>query len=143
MRRLPRAWTAWIFGCVALGADLIAVPACAQQSQDGLSLDEYYRFSPPHPEAVAAEIRNGRVVISWQRPNAPPPGKIGYDPVVVRYKVYRIGENERRTLIGETAGMSFTDPAPLQPGARRYGVTAIQRSGDESGMSADAELRIP
>jgi hypothetical protein len=113
-------------------------------SQNGISLDEYYKSFPPLPRNVRAEIRNGKAVISWDKPDAPPAGKLGYDPAVKRYRVYVLGPGQHQTPIGKTTGMSFTDPAQLRPGStRRYGVTAVHKSGQESGMSPEAVLRVP
>ena len=146
MGRLPRTSRPYLIGCAALAVGLAAAPTDgrAQQGQNELSLEQHYRLFPPPPVGVTAEIRDGKVVVSWQKPDPPPSGKIGYDPTVVRYQVYRLGKDEHRTLVGKSTGTTFTDPARLRPGTtRRYGVTAVQRSGEESGMSAEAELQIP
>jgi hypothetical protein len=119
-------------------------PSPSPESRNGISLDEYHKSFPPLPRGVRAEIRDGKAVVSWDTPPAPPPGKIGYDPAVARYRVYLLGPDQHRTPIGKTTGLSFTDPARLRPGStRRYGVTAVQRSGQESGISNEAVLQVP
>lgn len=120
--------------------------ALAQPAQGGISVDQYRRMFPPAPQNVRAELRAGQATIDWDAPPAPPPGRIGYDPQVTAYNVYLlVTENpEDRRRLGQTTTRSFTDPEVLRAGqVRHYAVTAIQRSGVESGMSEQAELRVP
>jgi hypothetical protein len=123
-----------------------AVMPARSQSPDtsGISVDRYRRMFPPAPVEVRAEMRNNRPLISWREPPAPPSGQIGYDPAVESYRVYRVDAALNRTLLGETTSLSFDDSTPLLAGGvRHYAVTAVQRSGVESGMSQQAELRGP
>ena len=124
-----------------------AVMPARSQSPDtsGISVDRYRRMFPPAPVDVRVAIRDDRPVIFWREPPAPPPGRIGYDPVVESYRVYRVVDATlARTLLGETTGRSFVDFSPLLAGGvRHYAVTAVQRSGVESGMSQQVELRAP
>ena len=114
------------------------------RGQAGISIDQYRRMFPPAPGNVRVELREGAAAISWDRPPAPPAGKIGYEPEVAAYKVYLVNDLSERRLLGQTTGMSFKDQSRLRPGElRTYAVTAVQRSGIESGMSERVELRVP
>ncbi len=116
----------------------------AQPAQGGISVDQYRRMFPPAPQNMRAELRGGKATISWDAPPAPPPGRTGYDPAVGAYNVYLVGENLERRRLGQTRARSFTDPKTLRPGeVRHYAVTAVQRSGVESGMPDRVELRVP
>jgi len=113
-------------------------------AQDGLSLEHYERLFPHPPTAVKAEIKDGHAAISWRPPSPPPAGKIGYDPVVAEYRVYRLGTDFQRRLVGKTEALGFQDPEALSSGATaRYGVTAVQRNGVESALSNEAAVRAP
>ena len=98
--------------------------------------------------ALTASTAVGRSLVSsgskQRRPPAPPAGKIGYEPEVAAYKVYLVNDLSERRLLGQTTAMSFKDQSRLRPGElRTYAVTAVQRSGIESGMSERVELRVP
>lgn len=135
----------WAATGAALAAAVAAGPASAQMAppggtEPGISFEEYRRLFPPAPVEVRAAVRGGLAVVSWKPPPAPDPSvRLGYDPVVARYRIYRLGSDEQRTLIGETEGLEFADPVPPD-GARRYVVTAVQRSGLESAASVEAVL---
>ena len=125
---------------------LWSVPAVApaQPPQGGISVEQYRRMFPPAPRNVRAELRSGKASISWDAPPDPPSGRVGYDPEVAAYNIYLVGENLERRRLGQTKARSFTDPETLQPGEiRHYTVTAVQRSGVESGMPDGVELRAP
>lgn len=122
----------------------MTTPAPAQPAQSGISVDQYRRMFPPGPQNVRAVLRGGKATISWDAPPAPPPGRIGYDPEIAVYNVYLVAENLERRRLGQTNGRSFTDSKTPRPGqVRHYAVTAVQRSGVESGLSERAELRVP
>jgi hypothetical protein len=124
-------------------AAVIPPPAFAQ-NQGGISAEEYHRFRPPVPIAVQAEAREGQATIRWRPP--PPPGptvRPSYDPAIALYRVYRVASDQSATLIGETPSTSFTDTAAPRGTTQRYAVTAVQRSGQESGRSDIVEVRIP
>jgi len=113
-------------------------------AQDGLSLEHYERLFPHPPTAVEAEVRDGHAAISWQQPSPPPAGPIGYDPVVAEYRVYRLGTDFQRRLIGKTKALTFQDPEALSSETTaRYGVTAVQRNGVESALSNEVTVRAP
>lgn len=115
---------------------LFASPAARGE---GMTADAYARMMAPAPLDVSARATGAGVEIRWSPPPAPPPGRLAYDPVLARYRVYRIvGETEH--VVGETEKTSLVDPAPPRAGAARYVVTAVQRSGQEGARSADAEF---
>lgn len=115
-------------------------PAVAQ-GDGGISVGEYHRVFPPAPVDVRA-VRDGpAVVVSW----SPPPrvatdGPPAYDPAVAGYRIYRVDGAGGRSLAGavDAAATRFRVEAPGS-GRRAYAVTAVQRSGQESGLSAAAE----
>ena len=84
----------------------------------------------------------GQVARAWfnEADGRPAPG---YDPAIALYRVYRVAPDQSATLIGETPTTSFTDTAAPRGTTQRYVVTAVQRSGQESGRSDIVELRIP
>ena len=120
------------------------VPATAQ-ADGGISVDEYHRNFPPAPVDVQAIVEVAAVVVTW----SPPPamagsGRPAYDPEVAAYRVYRVDDAGGRTLVGEVgAGTTrFRDAAAIG-GRRLYAVTAVQSSGQESGLSTTAEAPTP
>lgn len=123
--------------CVCLAA--AAVPAAAQ-ADGGISVDEYHRVFPPAPVGVRAVRDGAAVVVSW---SPPPPvaggGHPAYDPAVAAFRIYAVDEAGGRTLLGEVPATTrhFRDDTPGAAG-RTYAVTAVQRSGQESGLSAAA-----
>jgi fibronectin type 3 domain-containing protein len=144
--RSPKATIFWCRLVVAVAATialLISESALASSGQGGMSVDQYRRMFPPAPQNVRIELRDGKATISWDAPPAPPPGRIGYDPEVGAYNVYVVQENLERRRLGQTRSMTFRDPEIPGPGARRrYAVTAVQRSGVESGMSEVVGLQL-
>lgn len=115
------------------------VPATAQVD-GGISVDEYHRVFPPAPVEVRAAFEATAVVVTW----SPPPlvarsGQPAYDPAVAAYSVYAVDDAGGRTLLGEVAATTtrFVDDTPGAAG-RTYAVTAVQRSGQESGLSESA-----
>jgi fibronectin type 3 domain-containing protein len=131
-----RLLIAALIGAVPLLSMLAA--SYAQPAPGGISVDRYRRMFPPAPQNLRVVVRDGKATISWDAPPAPPSGHIGYDPVVVAYNVYLVQENlEQRRRLGQTRSTTFRDSETVGPGSRRsYAVTAVQRSGIESGMSA-------
>jgi hypothetical protein len=128
----------------AAGLALAPAPAPAQ-ADGGISVGEYHRVFPPAPVEVRAVREGADVVVSW----APPPvvatgGRLAYDPAVAGYRIYRVDGAGGRTLAGEVdaATMRFRDVAAGAAG-HTYAVTAVQRSGQESGLSAAAEAPPP
>lgn len=117
----------------------------AQAVKDsGISFGEYQRRFPQAPRNVRAEIRAGKIVISWDRPQpGQPREKLSYDPVVDHYRVYRIGPDETQHLIGETDRLLFEVGAAERGAVARYAVSAVQKSGVESGRSETVEARVP
>lgn len=123
-----------LFGVALAAAPL---PASAQ-ADGGISVEEYHRVFPPAPVGVRAVAEAGAVVVTW---SAPPrvagTGQPAYDPVIVAYRVYAVDGTGGRTLLGEVPAVTthFRDESS---GAadRSYSVTAVQRSGQESGLSA-------
>jgi hypothetical protein len=143
MRR-PIKLIARTYGCAAAIALAAACGAGRAQSQDGISLDHYFRLFPHFPAEVKAEIRDGHVVVSWTKPPPAPEGHIGYERAIAAYKVYRLGIGEDRTLIGKTRALTFTDPTKPRPGQHlRYSIVVVPRSGNESVQSNAAEIEIP
>jgi len=133
-----------ICGCAVAIALGVAYGASRAQSEDSISLDHYFRLFPHYPAEVKAEIRGGRVVVSWTKPPPAPEGHIGYDRAIATYKVYRLGNGEDRTLIGKTRALTFTDPTPPRPGQHlRYAIVVVPRSGNESVQSNAAEIEVP
>ncbi len=134
--------------CGLLMAALIAsmAPSLAHAQaagQGGINVDQYRRMFPPAPQNLRAELRGGKATIGWDAPPAPPPGRVGYDPAVAAYNVYLVGENLERRRLGQTRARSLPTRT-LRPGeVRHYAVTAVQRSGVESGMPDRVELRVP
>ncbi len=119
-------------------------PSYSQLTQGGISVDQYRRMFPPAPQNVRVELRDGKAVISWDAPPNPPSGRIGYDPEVAAYNVYAVQENLERRRLGQTKSTAFRDSRILSPGIRQnYAVTAVQRSGVESGMSGVVGLQLP
>jgi hypothetical protein len=141
MRPTGKAWLA----CALALLPVAMPPSRAQpQGQGGISFEEYRRVFPPPPAAVRAKRRDGTVTLSWEKPaSANPSGQLAYDPVVVRYRVYRLGPGHEMTLIGETRGTSLAIAAPPPGTTGRYVVTAVQRSGHESAPSPEAVVRVP
>mgnify|MGYP001551336229 CR=1 FL=1 len=121
---------------------LVAAGISLGQTQDGLSESEYHRTFPPEPLAVRAEIRDGKPMVMWNKPPTAA-GKLAYDPVIDRYRVYRVSGLNDKTLIGETRATLYVDSAAPTGTTQRYVVTTVQRSGHESAPSQEAELRIP
>jgi fibronectin type 3 domain-containing protein len=130
---------------VPVSAALSLMPApSGAQPQGGISVDQYRRMFPPAPQNLRAKLQGAQATISWDAPPEPPPGRIGYDPEVAAYNVYLVGENLERRRLGQTRARNFIDPETLGPGeVRHYAVTAVQRSGIESGMPDRVELRTP
>lgn len=126
------------------GAPTVVV---GQQGQDGggISVEEYLRVFPPAPVDVQAAVEGGAVVVTWSPP-APAATREGlaYDPAIAGYRVYRVDGEGGRTRIGDVDAETtrFRDPS-LVSGVRRYAVTAVQRSGQESGLSHAAEAHVP
>jgi hypothetical protein len=116
----------------------------AHGAQGGISADEYYSMAPPPPVAVRIELANGAPVIHWRAP-VPPPSvrKPGYDPTVTAYRVYWLRGPLDEVLIGETQQMQFTDKHAAPGTLKRYAVSAVQRSGQESSASLGVEIRVP
>jgi hypothetical protein len=114
----------------------------AAQAGGGISVEEYQRVFPPAPVAVRAEMRAGVATVTWSPPPAVAPTR-AYDPTVGSYRVYRIGAGGSAVLIGETVETAFRDPRAPGGTTQRYAVTAVQRSGQESGLSEAAEVRVP
>lgn len=109
----------------------------------GISLEEYLRGFPPAPVNVRAEDIDGRVLVFWEAPPNPgPAADLAYDPAIDSYRVYKLGPGLNRTLIGETTGTWFIDASPPGGSVHRYAVTAVQRTGQESGASNEAKLRV-
>lgn len=122
-------------GAAGLSAALLLFAPGAAKAQ-GMTADAYARMMAPAPLDVSARASGAGVVIRWSTPPAPPSGKLAYDRAFARYRVYRlVGETER--VIGETRETTFTDRAP-PPGAVRYVVAAVQRSGQEGARSDQA-----
>ena len=123
--------------CVCLAA--AAVPAAAQDG-GGISVDEYHRVFPPAPVAVRAVREAAAVLVTW---SPPPPvagsGHPAYDPAVAAFRVYAVDAAGGRRLLGEVDATTgrFRDDTPAAAG-RTYAVTAVQRSGQESGLSVAA-----
>lgn len=134
----------WAAALSGAGPALAPAPAAAQ-GDGGISVGEYHRVFPPAPVGVRAVREGAAVVVSW----SPPPkvatdGRPAYDPEVASYRVYRVDGAGGRMLAGEVdaAATRFRDD---RPGAAdsAYAVTAVQRSGQESGLSGAAEAPPP
>ena len=108
----------------------------------GISAEEYARVFPPAPVDVRAAFAGGVVTLRWTPP-APAAPSGAFDPAVGHYRVFRLGDGGAATLIGETRDTVFHDRAAPAGTVQRYAVTAVQRSGQESGLSAEAVLRVP
>ncbi len=137
---LPGTAAAALLGvCLVVGL----VPATAR-ADGGISVDEYHRVFPPAPVEVRAAVEAAAVVVTWSPPPVARSGQPAYDPAVVAYRVYAVDEAGGRTLLGELAAttMRFRDKTPGAAG-RIYAVTAVQRSGQESGLSASAAVQAP
>lgn len=130
---------------VVLAAMLSAWPGGTASGQDtGISQEEHLAVFPAAPVLVRAVAIDGGVMIFWEPPPAPPAGRtLAYDPAIERFRVYSIGPGRDRTLIGETAGTWFIDETAPAGSTRLYAVTAVQRSGQESGPSHDVRVRAP
>jgi hypothetical protein len=123
----------------AVAAALLSgLPAAAQES-GGIGVEEYFRVFPPAPSDVRAAVEAGTVVVTWSPPAKVARADLAYDPAIVAYRIYRVDDAGGRVLLGEVGGEAtrFSDPSPPD-GARRYAVTAVQRSGHESGLSESA-----
>lgn len=115
------------------------VPATAQ-ADGGISVDEYHRVFPPAPVDVRAAFEAAAVVVTWSPPTpVARSGRPGYDPEVAAYRVYAVDDAGGRTLLGEVAATTtrFVDDTAGAAG-RTYAITAVQRSRQESGLSAAA-----
>lgn len=141
MARFP----AGIFAGIVVPALVVAgTPGCVSAQQPGgITVEEYYSNFPPAPADVRIERRNGRAFLAWSRPPASlTDRRLAYDPVVSRYKVFRLRLDGGETLLGETESLRF--PLPASAGASaRFGVRAVQRSGHESGLSQDVGIDDP
>ncbi len=128
-------------GLLGLGLAAASLTATAQ-ADGGISVDEYHRVFPPAPVGVRAAFEATAVVVTWSPPPVARSGQPAYDPAVAAYRVYAVDDAGGRTLLGEVAATTtrFRDDTP---GAvrRTYAVTAVQRSGQESGLSESA--RVP
>lgn len=144
--RCPGGGRAVVLGAVTAALAGLALPPApaAAQADGGISVGEYHRVFPPAPVAVRAVREGSAVVVTW----APPPqvemdGQPTYDPAVAAYRVYRVDGAGGRALLGEVevATTHFRDGRPRAGHA--YAVTAVQRSGQESGLSVSAEAPPP
>lgn len=92
----------------------------------------------PAPLEIGARMAGGAALVTWSQPPAPPEGRLAYDRVFSRYRVYRLNGDDQ-LVIGETTERAFRDPSP-PAGAVDYVVTAVQRSGQEGARSDRARL---
>lgn len=125
----------------ALAAAAPASSPAMAQGEGGISVGEYHRVFPPAPVEVRAVRDGAAVLVTWSPPPAvEPAGQPAYDPAVAAYRIYRVDGAGGQALLGEVAASTtrFRDETP-GPGRRAYAVTAVQRSGQESGPSAAAE----
>ncbi|PNG24956.1 hypothetical protein [Methylocella silvestris] len=131
-----------------IGLQLIAVAIVLTSTGDargeepgasggGISYEEQLRFTPPAPLRPTASRKGSGLLICWSPPQPLKEHVSAYDPAVVRYRVYALDANHDRVAIGETERACFLDERPAAKTVT-YAVTAIQRSGHESALSADA-----
>ncbi len=109
----------------------------------GITLEAQTRLYPPQPLAVMVVRSGDRLVISWQAPADPRwAAPLSYDPEIETFRVYRIGPGQRRDIVGETRATRLRVDLPAGGKPPRYGVTAVQTSGQESPMSEIVKLRL-
>ncbi|GEM_PF-2055926 len=114
-------------------------PAFAQ----GISAEEYHLGIPPPPIVQPARLFDDKTLLRWQAPHQfKLRQKPGYDPKVDFYRVYRVGRNFEKTLIGHTQELFFLIATPPGTGAAHYAITAVQKSGQESPLSLEIELPV-
>ncbi|MEJ8572450.1 hypothetical protein [Microbaculum marinum] len=115
----------------------------AEDTGGGISYGEYVRTFPAMPAAVRVDLDNGKPLICWEAPDHPPPGELAYDPVIAGYRVYSLAGTGRQVRLGETATTCFHDTEAPSGTIRRYAVTAVQRSGQESDPTQAVTIRVP
>jgi len=130
-------------GVAATRADELPPGVRPSGQSGGISLEAHTRLYPPQPLAVMVVRSGDQAVISWQTPADPRwAAPLNYDPEIKTYRVYRIGPRQRRDIVGETRATTLRVDLPDGGRSRRYGVTAVQTSGQESPMSEIVKLRL-
>jgi fibronectin type 3 domain-containing protein len=90
------------------------------------------KFAPRPPSGVTAILGLESIELAWE-PNT--------EPDLAGYRVYRaLGSGEFSLLADAVEGPSFSDRMAAASGVHRYRVTAVDRSGNESGPSQVVEL---
>lgn len=121
----------------------LAIFPLAAAAASGITAEEYGRVFPQEPTGLHARPCGEAVLLLWSAPPLPGPStKLAYDPAVDHYRIYRVGPGTDRTLVGEARG-TFYELAPPARAAGDYAVTAVVRSGLESGMSHTVAVRAP
>ncbi len=88
-------------------------------------------FSPAVPTGIRAIRAPNSVELAWE-PVA--------DPDLAGYRVYRAEGNAKLTLVAETATPNYGDRSATAGTEYRYAVTALDKSGNESKMSAPVQV---
>lgn len=150
-RRSPVRRAGRLSGALLLGAAMAAdLPAASSMAQDtpgggGISVEEYLRVFPPAPVEVRATAEGEAVVLTWTPPAAAPAREgLAYDPEIAGYRIYRVDGAGGQALVAEVGAevRRFRDDTAGAVG-RMYAVTAVQRSGQESGLSHTVAARRP
>jgi uncharacterized lipoprotein YddW (UPF0748 family) len=95
---------------------------------------------PPAPAELAAEFSQGAVVLTWDAPAVSEP--LSY--VIYGSRRQQISVEDVSSIVSITGRgvTSFVDAKPRQ-GDWHYGVTAVDRLGNESPLSATVSIRVP
>ncbi len=93
------------------------------------------KFAPAIPVALAAVVSTQSVELVWDRST---------EPDLAAYRIYRDAGTGQFERIGQsTDAPSFSDKTIEKSKRYRYAVTAIDKAGNESGLSEATEVAIP
>ena len=107
----------------------------------GLTLEEYLRVNPPAPVNLEAHACQNSIRLKW----APPPkvklkAKRAYDPSVDYYVIYRKDGTMPFQRLASTRKTTYEDKTVIKGNVYIYAVTAMQKDGNESGFSNEANI---
>ena len=92
--------------------------------------------SPSCPSAVAGNVLNGKVVLTWQPPVSEP---------VQRFDVYRYTRGSEPVKLGSVASNKparFEDASPASGALNFYFVRSVAATGAESGPSREVGVGL-
>lgn len=93
------------------------------------------RFAPAIPSGLSAVISRGAVELAWER---------NTEPDLATYRIYRAEGDAQFQKLAETQEVPAYTDRTVEPGKRyRYAVSAVDGAGNESALSAPAEITMP